>query len=292
MKAYYSFVLSTALLLPLAFASASASASPECSVTFNGEDKTGEFFVVDPDSGEKYVDCVGSSKCRDAVIEHCPVIRCGENESCNSAQILEFTDYVTCEGTHACHRANMTASDLGNGPIVRCSGGGACDVAVIKGRSLDEVTCTGPKSCRKAHIEGPRIVRCHEGHESARACEGSSTFETRCLYCGKNGCEEYINMCKYKIITGDYEATSDGDGIHNVFETESYQTCEPETLMGDCPDGSESQLHLELTGLEEIQAVQDTIDDEEMSVIEQIKTAEGINAEEVMEEINGMDEEP
>ena len=286
MKATFSIFLSVLSL-------ASASESSECRVTFNGEDKTSEFFLVDSTTGEQYVDCVGSSKCREAVIENCPVIRCGENESCNNAQIINFTDYVTCEGTHSCHRANMTASDDANAPIVHCSGGGACDVAIIKGRRLDEVTCTGPKACRKVHIEGARIVRCHEGHESAVACEGSATFETECLYCGKNGCADYINMCKYKILTG--EESESGD---KLFESDGYQKCATETLIGTCPDALKTELHKELTGLEEIEldAIPSDTDAEEESVIEQIEAAEGIDAMEAMAEIDELgdndEEEP
>jgi len=215
-----------------------------CQVTLNGDDKTNELFVVDSVTGEAYVDCMGHSKCRDAVITDCPVIKCFENEACNSAQIINFTDSVLCEGLHACHRTEMFAADststTDRKQTVSCVGSGACDVAQIIGKNLEQVSCSGVKACRKVHIEGSKLVKCHDGHESAPACESLATFETKCLYCGENGCANHINMCRYKIIGG-----SDS-------ETNQYQKCQPETLIGDCPTELEAELSLELSGKEEI----------------------------------------
>ena len=98
-----------------------------CQVTLNGEDKTNEFFVLDSIAGESYVDCMGHSKCRDAVITDCPVIKCFDNEACNFAQIINFTDSVLCEGLHACHRTEMIAADsttTDRKPTVSCIGSG------------------------------------------------------------------------------------------------------------------------------------------------------------------------
>ena len=213
-----------------------------CKVSIDGEDKTNEFFIVDSVSGEDYVDCIGHSKCRDAVITDCPVIKCVENEACNSAQIINFTDSVLCEGLHACHRTEMIAADSTSNTeqTVSCLGSGACDVARIVGEDLGQVSCSGVKACRKVQVEGSKLVKCHDGHESTLACEGFATLETKCLYCGKNGCAGYINMCRYKIIGG------------TDIETNDYLKCEPEKLVGDCPTELEAELQLELNGKEKI----------------------------------------
>jgi len=218
-----------------------------CQVTLNGEDKTNEFFVLDDVTGESYVDCMGHSKCRDAVITDCPVIKCFDNEACNSAKIINFTDSVLCEGLHACHRTEMLAADwiTDREQTVSCVGSGACDVAQIVGETIKQVTCSGVKACRKVLIQGSKFVKCHDGHENTVACEGFATLETDCLYCGKNGCASHINMCRYKIIGGDDS------------ETNKYEKCKPETLVGDCPAELEEELQLELSGREEIDTDQE-----------------------------------
>ena len=235
MKASLLFSLSS-IMLPAACLA--------CQVTLDGEDKTTEFFVLDSVTGESYVDCMGHSKCRNAVITDCPVIKCFDNESCNSAEIINFTKSVLCEGLHACHRTKIFAADSASTTDIKqtvsCVGPGACDVAHIVGESIEQVSCSGVKACRKVHIEGSKLVKCHDGHESTPACEGFATLETKCLYCGKNGCATHINMCRYKIIGG-------GDN-----EAQQYQKCQSEKLVGDCPDELEAELHLELSGKEEI----------------------------------------
>ncbi len=226
------FSLSTVLLSEAVLA---------CQVTLDGEDKTEEFYVVDDVTGESYVDCVGHYKCQDAIISDCPVVKCFENEACMNAQIINFRDTVLCEGLHSCHRTEITASDSSDSKqTVSCMGSGACDVAQISGTNLEEVTCSGVKACRKVHVEGAKLVKCHEGHDRTPACDGFATLETDCLYCGKNGCAEYINMCRYKVT-----------GI-NDSETDKYEKCEPETVIGKCPTELESELRLELSGKEEI----------------------------------------
>lgn len=216
-----------------------------CQVSMNGEDKTNEFFIVDSVSGEHYVDCIGRSKCRDAVITDCPVIKCFDSEACNSAQIINFTDSVLCEGLHSCHRTEMLASDstADTEQTVSCIGSGACDVAQISGKNLEQVSCSGVKACRKVHIEGSKLVKCHDGHETTVACEGFATLETKCLYCGKNGCASYINMCRYRIIGGT--------------EIDDYLKCQPEKIVGDCPTELEAELRLELSGKEELLDMED-----------------------------------
>lgn len=213
-----------------------------CQVTLDGEDKTNDFFVVDSVTGESYVDCIGHYKCRDAIISDCPVIKCFENEACLSAQIINFTNTVLCNGLHSCHRTEMTASDSSNSKqTVSCVGSEACDVAQISGANLEQVSCSGVKACRKVHVEGAKLVKCHEGRERTPACDGFATLETKCLYCGKNGCSDHINTCRYEI-TG----TGDGEG-------HQYQKCQPEKLVGDCPAELESELSLELSGKEQME---------------------------------------
>jgi len=211
-----------------------------CQVTLDGEDKTNEFFVVDDSTGEQYVDCIGHYKCRDAIISDCPVVKCFENEACNSAQIINFTTSVLCDGLHACHRTEITAADSNDSKTVSCVGSGACDVTQISGTNLQHVLCSGVKACRKVNVVGAKLVKCHDGHENTPACDGFATLETNCLYCGKNGCESHINRCRYKII---------GSGAN---ETDRYQKCQPETIIGDCPAELESELRLELSGKEQI----------------------------------------
>lgn len=160
-----------------------------CKVMLDGEDLTDEFVVVDPITNEPYVDCSGQYRCKNAVITDCPVIKCVETEACNNAQIINFTNSVLCEGSHSCHRTEMTAAntDLSSDSqqTVSCQGSGACDVAQITG-PLKQVSCTGAKACRKVDIKDSKLVKCHDGKGSSVACEGLATFETDCLYCGRN----------------------------------------------------------------------------------------------------------
>lgn len=227
-------ILSLAMILPQTLLA--------CQVTLNGEDKTDEFFVVDEITGEPYVDCVGHYRCKEAVITDCPVIKCVENEACNGAQIINFTDSVLCEGLHSCHRTEMIAADLSSDSkqTVSCEGSGACDVAQIIG-NIEQVSCSGVKACRKVNVKGSKLVKCHNGHDTSVACEGFATLETNCFYCGKNGCASHINMCRYKIIG------------ENDNETDKYLKCAPETIVGDCPVELESELRLELSGKEKME---------------------------------------
>lgn len=201
-----------------------------CQVTLNGEDVTNDLFVTV--EGESYVDCMEQSKCREAVIVDCPVVKCVNTEACSAAQIINFTHSVQCEGLHACHNTEIIAAEsVPNAQTVLCEGAGACDVARIVG-DIDQVTCRGAKSCRKAHVQGSKLVKCQHGSAGSRACEGFATLETGCLYCGKEGCERYINMCRYKLLGSD---------------DEQYAECSPENVVGNqCPDGIKHELNLEL----------------------------------------------
>lgn len=216
-----------------------------CRVELDEEDKTEELFVTDAVTGEQYVDCIGKSKCRGALITGCPVVKCGDSEACNSAQIIHFTHKVLCEGVHSCHRTEMlaAASDGQQPKNVYCNGAGACDYAHISGDVLEQVSCSGVNACRKARIEGTKLVKCHDGSDHTLACEGLSTFETECLYCGKHGCGNHINQCRYKLI-----------GADKPVEFQQYSICESETLIGNCPAELEEELRLELSGKEQIDA--------------------------------------
>jgi len=235
------------------------SSVPACTVTINDEDVTDEFFVVDESNNDenenennKYVDCMGHSKCRDAIITNCPRIKCYDSEACNSAVIINFTESVLCEGLHACHRTNMTlaapaapeAAKKANDKAktkVSCIGSGACDVALILGE-IDEFVFSGVKAGRKVHVEDAKLVKCHDGHETNVACESLATFlNVQCLYCGKNGCADHINTCRYKLFAPGAD------------ENAAYEKCQPKSVLGEnCPTGLEKELRMELSGKEEI----------------------------------------
>eukprot|EP00535_Pseudo-nitzschia_heimii_P004385 CAMPEP_0197188778 /NCGR_PEP_ID=MMETSP1423-20130617/18479_1 /TAXON_ID=476441 /ORGANISM="Pseudo-nitzschia heimii, Strain UNC1101" /LENGTH=238 /DNA_ID=CAMNT_0042640721 /DNA_START=57 /DNA_END=773 /DNA_ORIENTATION=+ len=219
------------------------SALMACQVTtLDGEDITEKLFVVDDATGEKYVDCMEKSKCRDVEITDCADVRCGGTEACNGARIINFTEKVLCEGLHACHRTEILAAVVdGKQQTVTCLGSGACDVAQIHGETIELVKCSGVKACRKVFVEGAKLVKCHDGSDNTPACEGFATLETNCLYCGKNGCADHINMCRFKII-----------GEDGVSEYKKYETCKPQELVGNCPDGLEEELRWELEGREEM----------------------------------------
>jgi len=253
------FLLTILLFLPVTTLFA-------CQVTMNDQDVTSEYFILDSIIGESYVNCMGHSKCRDALIVDCPVIKCFDNEACNSAKIINFTDSVLCEGLHACHRTEIIAAPSfanNNNSIpahktttyrkqssVSCIGSGSCDVAQITG--AEEVNFSGVKAGRKAHVRGSKLVKCHDGHDTSPACEGFATLETECLYCGKNGCADHINMCRYKIIDGEDNNDNDIDSNMNQFEK-----CQPEKITGNCSAEMEKELQLELNGKEEIDVIRD-----------------------------------
>merc|ERR1719464_2716265 len=205
---------------------------------------------------------MGHSKCRDAVIVNCPVVKCYDNEACNSAKIINFTDSVLCEGLHACHRTEITAAAGTETTVeveekvkksttfVSCVGSGSCDVAQFD--RVDEITFSGVKAGRKVYVERSKLVKCRDGQENTMSCDSFATIETECLYCGRNGCANYINTCRYKILDD-----KQNDEIR-------YKKCQPETVIGtNCPDGIEEELQLELSGKEEIDVRNKDDDDTE-----------------------------
>lgn len=212
-----------------------------CTITMDGDDVTDEFLVEDSITGETYVDCMEHAKCQNAIITDCAVIKCFGTEACNLAQIINFTKSVLCEGLHACHRTEMIAAATDDEKTVSCVGSGACDVAQMSGENLEQVTCTGHKACRKVVIDGANLVKCHEGSGTSEACSGFATMAVDCLYCGKNGCASHVNQCRYKILGEDESERRD-----------EYVKCQPETVIGNCPDDLEEALLLELSGKEEI----------------------------------------
>ena len=98
------------------------------------------------------------------------------------------------------------------------------------------------KACRKVKVQGAKLVKCHDGSDRTPACEGFATLDTNCVYCGKNGCADHVNMCRYKIIED--EESSSGK--------KKYVKCEPESVIGNCPDELEKELEFELNGKEQI----------------------------------------
>merc|ERR1712194_842451 len=123
---------------------------------------------------------------------------------------------------------------------VSCIGSGSCDVAQITG--AEEVTFSGVKAGRKTRVQGSKLVKCHDGHENSPACEGFASMETECLYCGKNGCADHINMCRYKIIDGEEKNDNDNDNTMN----QQFEKCQPEKIIGNCPAEMDKELQLEL----------------------------------------------
>jgi hypothetical protein len=223
-------MLSTRFLLLLVLSSVSLLQG--CQVTLNGQDVTNDLFISVED--ESFVNCAGKRQCEEAVIVDCPVVKCSNIEACFKAQIINFTHSVLCEGSHSCHYTELiAAADVPNPQTVRCNGKGACDVAHIIG-DVDEVSCDGAQSCRKARVEGSKLVKCRQGTEQNPACSESATFETSCLYCGKDGCAGYINMCRYKIIGSD---------------DDTFAPCFQNYVEGNsCPVGIQHLLNLELAG--------------------------------------------
>lgn len=224
--------MSRYVLLLLALVLSSVSLLQACQVTLNGQDVTNDLFVTVED--ESFVDCTGKRKCQEAVIVDCPIVKCFDVEACNKAQIINFTHAVLCEGSHSCHYTEMIAAEnVPNPQTVHCHGTQACDVAHIMG-DIDVVSCDGAQSCRRTHVEGSKLVKCRQGTEQNPACTGSASFETSCLYCGKDGCAGYINMCRYKILGSDEE---------------KFAPCFTNYVKGNnCPVGIQHILNLELAG--------------------------------------------
>jgi len=255
MMQVFDLLLSILLFLPVTTLFA-------CQVTMNDQDVTNDYLIFDSIVGESYVNCMGHSKCRDALIVECGVIKCFENEACSSAKIMNFTDSVLCEGLHACHRTEIIAA----APVapnatttyrkkssVSCIGSGSCDVAQITG--AEEVIFSGVKAGRKTHVQGSKLVKCHDGHENTPACEGFASMETECLYCGKNGCADHINMCRYKIIDGEENNDHDHDNDNN--RNQPFEKCQPEKIIGNCPAEMDKELQLELNGKVELDVIRD-----------------------------------
>lgn len=251
-----------------------AAASPTaCKVTINDKDMTDELFVVDnsyendnnendDDKERRYVNCMGRSKCRDAIITNCPRIKCYESEACNNARIINFTESVLCEGTHSCHRTNMTlaaeTTEETTKTKVSCIGSEACDVAQITGE-IDEIEFVGVKAGRKVHVEDAKVIKCRDGTDNNRACDSLATFlNVRCLYCGQNGCSDHVNTCRYKFAAPPSSASEEEDNDDDTNDSSwmQYEKCKPEKVLGpNCPAGLENELRMELMGKEEIEVV-------------------------------------
>jgi hypothetical protein len=207
-----------------------------CKVTFDGVDKTDEFLVTGPDKVQ-YVDCEGKSKCKNAIIENCSIIKCSDTEACFTAQIIDFTQSVICTGLHSCHLTEIQAAATGETDrAVICEGPTACAKANIYG-NLQQVSCVGGKACRHTSVKGAKLIKCQDGAETAPACLNLATFQTDCLYCGTNGCSSRINQCRYKSL----DATPD----------DPYNRCQPGTIVGNnCPA-------VDLTGGMELETIKE-----------------------------------
>jgi len=242
MKVFY-LLLSILLFLPVTTLFA-------CQVTMNDQDVTIDYLIFDSVVGESYVNCMGHSQCRNALIVDCSVIKCFDNEACTSAKIINFTDSVLCEGLHVCHHTEIIAAPAPKTTTYRkkisasCIESGSCDVAQITG--AEGVNFSGVKAGCKTHVQGSKLVKCHDGNKNSPACEGFASMETECLYCGQNGCAGHINMCRYKII--------DGEGNNNMNQ---FEKCQPEKIIGNCGAEMEKKLQLELNGNEELGVIRD-----------------------------------
>jgi hypothetical protein len=265
------------LLLVVALSSSCLWCCDACKVTMDGTDVTAQFLTAtnndDSDNTGMVVQCIGNLACKDAWIEDCPKVLCQGREACNGATIMNFTTSVDCIDSHSCHRAELyaattTISDDGgdgededdsnnsNHQTVTCQGDGACDVTTIHGGavgdddnktnnnplSLLSVLCFGRKSCRKASIRA-HIVKCTNGDSNYEACSGYAGIEADCLLCGTRGCNQHVNICRYKLLLPSPPLSQDEDETADRFEG-----CVPESAVGTCPDDLLQELEHELHG--------------------------------------------
>jgi hypothetical protein len=231
-----STMMKTFLLIASIYLVTTSNGILSCQVTIDGVDRTDEFYIFsvsdDTNNGEKFVDCEGKSKCKNAIIKDCPIVKCSDTEACLSAQIVHFTQFVTCTGLHSCHRTEIQAASTSSfARTVTCQGNVACAMASISG-DLQQVSCIGDKACRHTNVEGAKLVKCHRGSETAVACLNLASFQTDCMYCGDYGCSNRINQCRFKSL----DATPD----------DAYSKCLPGTIVGNnCPTNLTGEMKLD-----------------------------------------------
>ena len=259
----------------LLFVSTTTTTADACQVTIDGVDVTSDFFVEWKDdevpvgapssvvpttttttsaaagaaAGEEeegvvaatrshpefFVDCAGKSKCKNAIIENCPYVKCHESEACYQATITNVTGTVECLGIHSCHSTQIYFAPKATEDeyqSVACHDRSSCDVTHIEGPDVDLVTCKGPKACRKVAIDVGGTIKCHHGHHNFEACDNFATLDAKCLYCGYEGCASSINQCRVKL--------------HDSVLGDKYRTCQPETVVGRCPASLHQELEFEL----------------------------------------------
>jgi len=258
----FKVIVNLLLLIVSTITSKTTTFTQACKVTLSdGTDVTTKFLITDDDGSSErkdksYIDCVGQSKCRDVVIKNCPSVKCVSNEACMSAKIYNVTRSVLCDGLHACHRTEIRAAPTTKS--VSCIGSESCDVTQVYGYVEEydenkpppasppffEINCEGVKACRKIHAENVGLVKCHGGTNRKPACDSLATFDkVGCLYCGKDGCADHINTCRYKLLP----AADNNDDNNNI----KFTKCLPESIVGNeniCPVDLQDELKLELSG--------------------------------------------
>ena len=194
-----------------------------------------EVVVATRSHPEFYVDCIGKSKCKNAIIENCPYVKCHESEACYQTTITNVTGTVECLGMHSCHKSQIYFAPKASEDeyqSVDCHDRSACDVTHIEGPDVDLVSCKGPKACRKVAIDVGGTIKCHHGHHNYEACDNFATLEAGCLYCGYEGCAPKINQCRVKL--------------HGTHLGDKYNKCPTEDVVGHCPASLRQELQFEL----------------------------------------------
>mmetsp|Transcript_60564 Transcript_60564/g.148590 ORF Transcript_60564/g.148590 Transcript_60564/m.148590 type:complete len:312 (+) Transcript_60564:254-1189(+) len=209
--------------------------APSSVVASASSEEEGEVVVARRSHPEFFVDCIGKSKCKNAIIENCPYVKCHESEACYQATITNVTETVECLGMHSCHKSQIYFAPKASEDeyqSIDCHDRSACDVTHIEGPDVDLVSCKGPKACRKVVIDVGGAVKCHHGHHNFEACDNFATIDADCLYCGYEGCAAKINQCRVKL--------------HETHLGDKYSKCQPEQVVGHCPASLHQELKFEL----------------------------------------------
>lgn len=210
----------------------------------DGQDVTSDVYITtdeefDIDGVDGYVLCDGTYACRNYTMSHCAAIKCTGKEACYFATMEGITHLLECQTTHSCHRAQVHFAPIvttSSGAAVQpqqqqsmtCQGEGACDVTYINGPDL-HLECFGRKACRKVDATVD-TVHCTHGDDYYEACSGYAGFVANCILCGYRGCNEHVNVCRYKHSAND-----------------KYVGCVPESSIGDtCTDYQIASLTTEI----------------------------------------------
>ena len=98
-----------------------------------------------------------------------------------------------------------------------CQGEGACNVAEIRGESL-QLECLGRKACRKINARVDSVHGTH-GDEYNEACTEYARLQANCILCGYLGCESHVNHCGTKPM--------------DAPEDYRWKACLPKQAIGD-----------------------------------------------------------